>query len=275
MKGQPRAVLGGVRKERRVKALDTEMLRLLAILGLLALLFASVPGIDLAVSHWFYVGTSAGGFVMQDWPLAQWVRGVLWDVPVWFAWACLGMILITLWRGREAASAARFWRRGLLYLVLGPGVLVNLILKANWGRARPVQVSEFGGQAAFSPPFEIVEECAKNCSFVSGEASMMAAFGVLLWIMLAGRVARVWAIGVPVAMFAVCAGLRVAMGGHFLSDVLFGGLFMLILARAMGLRAEVYAGPGLGVAAIGADLRAAAKAGVAVAARLISRLRGH
>ena len=53
----------------------------------------------------------------------------------------------------------------------GPGLVVNGVLKAFWGRARPSQILEFGGAAQFTPPVQIADQCARNCSFVSGEAS--------------------------------------------------------------------------------------------------------
>ena len=44
----------------------------------------------------------------------------------------------------------------LFLLLLGPGLLVNVVLKDNsTGRARPSQVLEFGGSHQFSSPFEI------------------------------------------------------------------------------------------------------------------------
>ncbi|QLQ19882.1 MAG: phosphatase PAP2 family protein [Exiguobacterium profundum] len=64
----------------------------------------------------------------------------------------------------------------LAVYALGTGVLVHGLLKAYWGRARPAQVTEFGGIAAFTPPWLISQECTRNCSFVSGEVSGAVAF---------------------------------------------------------------------------------------------------
>ncbi|MCB1149464.1 MAG: hypothetical protein KDK48_04800, partial [Chlamydiia bacterium] len=38
-----------------------------------------------------------------------------------------------------------------LTLALGPGLLVNVVLKPNWGRPRPRHVIELGGEAKFRP----------------------------------------------------------------------------------------------------------------------------
>ena len=106
----------------------------------------------------------------------------------------------------------------LLALLLGPGVLVNMTFKEYWGRPRPHQVEEFGGSREFRPPVIPCFDCRSGHSFVSGHASMgFILFAVALvyrrrrWIWIAGGAGS--AIGLA----------RVAMGGHFLSDVVFSG----------------------------------------------------
>src|SRR5262249_36075605 len=56
-------------------------------------------------------------------------------------------------------------------LALGPGILANVILKDNWGRPRPIDVTEFRGDEHFLPWWDPRGECPKNCSFVAGEPS--------------------------------------------------------------------------------------------------------
>ena len=60
-----------------------------------------------------------------------------------------------------------------LGIVLGifVSLLVNALLKDHWGRARPNETTLFGGDGAFSGPFVIAGQCARNCSFVSGEGA--------------------------------------------------------------------------------------------------------
>ena len=55
---------------------------------------------------------------------------------------------------------------GLAALLLGPGWVVNEALKNHWGRARPEQVSDFGGAQRFTPALQPADQCVKNCSFV-------------------------------------------------------------------------------------------------------------
>ncbi|MBO9422820.1 phosphatase PAP2 family protein [Labrenzia sp. R4_2] len=114
-------------------------------------------------------------------------------------------------------------------LVLGPGVLVNLILKDNWGRPRPQHVVEFGGDLPYQPVWKITDYCNGNCSFVSGEASSA------IWLTsVAFLVPATWRKATLLFVLPLCFILstnRIAFGGHFLSDTLisWGVTLLLIL----------------------------------------------
>ncbi len=114
-----------------------------------------------------------------------------------------------------------------LSLLLGPGLLVNVILKDNWGRPRPGSVIELGGTHAYVHWLDRRGSCPNNCSFASGEGAAAAwMFGPA---MLAPPHWRAAAIA-GAAVFSVTMGaLRVAAGGHFLTDVLFGALIALVV----------------------------------------------
>ena len=112
-------------------------------------------------------------------------------------------------------------------MIIGPGLIVNLGLKDHWHRPRPVQTQDFNGASPFTPWYDSDGACRKNCSFVSGEAStgfwMVAPASVL---------PPPWRGPAIVAAFAFGFGaslLRLAFGGHYLSDVLLGGLITLIV----------------------------------------------
>jgi lipid A 4'-phosphatase len=59
-------------------------------------------------------------------------------------------------------------------LLLGPGLLVNVILKDDWGRPRPGSVIELGGSHAYVHWWDRRGACLNNCSFASGEAAAAA-----------------------------------------------------------------------------------------------------
>ena len=56
-------------------------------------------------------------------------------------------------------------------LALGPGLLTNVVLKDHWGRPRPIDVQQFGGDYRFEPWWDPRGDCPNNCSFVAGEPS--------------------------------------------------------------------------------------------------------
>lgn len=123
----------------------------------------------------------------------------------------------------------------LAALVLGPGLIANGIFKAHWSRPRPGEVTAFGGALDFVPWWSPFGHCTSNCSFVSGEvASASCLLAVAL--VLPERYRRRAILGVIVYGLAI-ALMRVAMGGHFLSDALFAGIFtalaIWLLYRAM------------------------------------------
>lgn len=133
-----------------------------------------------------------------------------------------------------------------LSLLLGPGLLVNGILKEHWGRPRPIQVTQFGGTHPFVDWWNPAGTCPKNCSFVSGEAATAAwMFGPA---MLVPPPWRGVALAAAAAFTALMGGLRMLAGSHFFTDVLFGALSTMLILLAM--RALVYrltdsaAGPG-------------------------------
>ena len=105
----------------------------------------------------------------------------------------------------------------LCCLLAGPGILVNLFLKDNGtGRARPFQVSVFGGEGKFTEPFVYSGACSQNCSFTSGHAAMGYVFIALAWV----RRRRQYFIAGCV-LGSILGLVRMAQGAHFLSDVIF------------------------------------------------------
>src|SRR5258708_203894 len=54
-------------------------------------------------------------------------------------------------------------------LAVGPGLITNTLLKDHWGRARPIDVTEFGGSSRFTAWWDPRGDCPNNCSFIAGE----------------------------------------------------------------------------------------------------------
>ena len=207
--------------------------RLFTVLTLLLaayLLFFMVPGIDLRISGLFYDDTQ--GFLLNHTPRLQELRGVFEAVIFLLALVPLALWLHALRDPEGTRIPRQIWAFAAFAMLLGPGVLANLILKENWGRARPAEITEFGGTAQFTLPFEISDQCARNCSFVSGEGSGIAMAAIVLLTLAWPAIRhRPWP-----WLLAVClpaAGgiaLRIVKGRHFFSDTVFAILLMALVA---------------------------------------------
>ncbi|MDQ5769667.1 phosphatase PAP2 family protein [Thiothrix subterranea] len=118
----------------------------------------------------------------------------------------------------------------LLVFLLGPGLLVNTVFKDHWGRPRPVQVAELGGQERYVPPGYFVVN-GEGRSFPSGHSSIGFAF-VAFWFLWRERKPQ-WArlaLAFSVTLGAVIGVTRMAAGGHFLSDVMWSAWVVLFAA---------------------------------------------
>lgn len=200
--------------------------------------FAIWPEIDLGVSGAFH--DPATGFAVAGNPVTEALRQAIWNTAIVFCVAAaLGTVLGAA--GRPILLPTRAWGFVLSLYVLGPGLMVEMLTKPLWGRARPVQVTEFGGHFPFSPPNELVGLCEQNCSFVSGEVSgaTVTALGLLLLrAQLRHRLSRRVSIVLLVSAWCLpplVALQRVAAGRHFLSDAVFAVLFTLLLALALNV----------------------------------------
>jgi lipid A 4'-phosphatase len=193
-----------------------------------AAIFLSHPQIDLVIAEAFLGGNRFVGNQYLLVKIARWAFIVLYFGSI--AIAIAGIV----WAHRDrrwAGLSARRWMFVAACLVVGPGLVANLALKDQLGRARPKHVVELGGQKAFTPPLVASRECPRNCSFVSGEASSIFA------LFYAGAFAMPqWSVPLAIAgtIGGFAAGLiRMAQGGHFLSDVIFAGVFMALTVYAL------------------------------------------
>ena len=207
-------------------------MRMLLGLGVLTLatlaVFALWPQIDIDVAHAFY---SDGGFIGHT-ALERGGRDFFNMTP--FAVLAAFAALYALRRFGVAVPYAPT-TRGLVFLIatmaIGPGLVVNLGLKDHAHRPRPIQTTEFGGPFEFRPWYRFDGACRHNCSFVSGEGS--EAFWMVAPASLAPPPLQAPAVA-GALLFGVLAGLlRMAFGGHYLSDVLLAGLITLTIVRSV------------------------------------------
>ena len=200
-----------------------------ALTLLTGLIFILFPNLDLDVARSFYNPQS--GFVGIT-PWGRIGRSIGADVP----FIVPGVMLIAHifkrrgWNVPYAPTGKSLIFLGLSF-ALSTGVLVNLVMKDHLHRPRPSHVTEFGGPWDYRPFYQFDGQCPRNCSFPSGEAS--AAFWLVAPASLAPAPYTPLAIGGALVFGAATSLLRMAFGGHFLSDVLFGGLLTLLVNFAV------------------------------------------
>src|SRR6516165_4422057 len=141
--------------------------------------------------------------------------------------AFVAIALKLIWPRRRMLIEVRAALFLIATLALGPGVLTNLILKDHWGRPRPIDVQQFGGDYRFEPWWDPRGNCPNNCSFIAGEPS--GAFWTLAPAALAPAVLQPLAYGVALAFGVGLGALRIGAGAHFFSDVVFAGLLTYLL----------------------------------------------
>lgn len=140
---------------------------------------------------------------------------------------------------RPLRAARRYCWVIFLSLALGPGLIVNTLLKDHWGRPRPVQVAEFGGGETFLM-VGTLGTSPEGRSFSSGHASIAFYLVTPFFALIAIRPRLAWTfLAAGIAWGLVVGTGRVLQGGHWPSDVLWsGGLVSLtafVLSRAFGL----------------------------------------
>ena len=188
----------------------------------LALIFIFFPNIDIYVSSLFF-DKQKGFFLNRNNTLVA-IHQTVPYIASAFATTYITLLLLSFFKTLPLKSLCR---TRIIFLILtlslGPGVLVNSIFKDNWGRARPLQTEIFGQDKKFTPAFVITNQCNRNCSFTSGDASVGFAIFAFAFIY---RRKKYY-----INMLAITAGsllgtARIMQGSHFLSDVIFSGIFV-------------------------------------------------
>ncbi|HPD55738.1 MAG TPA: phosphatase PAP2 family protein [Smithellaceae bacterium] len=111
-----------------------------------------------------------------------------------------------------------------VFMVLGPGLVINSALKENWGRPRPADIVNFGGEHNYHHFWEIGKP-GQGKSFPSGHASvgfyLMAPF---FFLMSAHRKMACAFLGLGISYGLFMGAGRIVQGGHYLTDVVWAGV---------------------------------------------------
>jgi len=212
-----------------IERLLKEKAWLLPILALV-LITPFTPNLDLSIANFFY--QPAQHFSSNPFYTFLYNYGVL---PAQIVFA-LSAILLFL------ASFFKKWKKWhspalvmVLSLLIGGGLIVHGILKEQWGRPRPKQVIEFGGNQSFRPYYQPNFHATEpSKSFSCGHCTMGFYFFALA--LIARRLnyrKTFWAaLALALGLGTLLSLARIAQGGHFLSDTLISALVMWLSAYA-------------------------------------------
>lgn len=251
----------------------TGLLIALAIAVVVGLVFGLYPELDLKIAAPWFDPARLGFWVRID-PLYLWIR--LLGTYLVSAIAAIAVIAV-IWKFIQPRRPMLIPGRAALFMIatlaIGPGLVTNVILKDNWSRPRPIDVTEFGGTSHFVPWWDPRGDCDTNCSFVAGEPS--GAFWTIAPAALLPMPWRAIAYAAALGFGAVIGFGRAAAGGHFVSDVVFSGVFtFLVIWLVHGLLYR-WRATRITNEAVEGFIQRLAMPGYTALERLVARLRGR
>ncbi len=207
----------------------------LLTLALASIALFAVPPLDIDTLLPFYHPEAGYPWPMAFHPFwsllyrtAPWLTGSL---------AVAGVALLVIGVVHREEKHVRVYGLFLLLCVaLGPGLIINMVLKDHWGRPRPRQLVEFGGRLEYRQP--LLPACASAgipCkSFPCGHCSVGYLHGAGWWIW-RRRYPRWGAASLALGLtLGTLLGLeRMAAGAHFLSDAVWSALIVYGVAHCL------------------------------------------
>lgn len=217
----------------------------LAVLVTVSILIA-VWDLDRALSSRFY--SAENGWYLARKPLWSWlhqygtVPGLVLTLSALAGWGAGAAVKRLAWLRRPCMIVA-------LTSIIAAGLLVNAVFKQYWGRPRPDQTIEFGGQWQYRhilPP----GTPGKGASFPCGHCTMGFVFLSMAVFRRYNRYLAYGGVGAGIVLGGLLSAARVVQGAHFLSDTLWSLGLISMTATALCMlpdrrhkRAQPYAGP--------------------------------
>lgn len=192
------------------------------------LLYAIVPQIDVRLSALFFDAAADPPVFPYD--RAQWMVEF---TRITLLIANTALVVAVGWLLVELVRPSRRRLQVIivsLSLLLGPGLVINEVLKPIWARARPRDSTVFAGPQAWTPVQVFPGSCERNCSFPSGHGG--AAFAPLVGVFVSRRRRWLW---YGLACGAVIGYTRLMSGSHWLSDLLASGIIVVAVSSLVTL----------------------------------------
>ena len=196
------------------------------ILVLIAILLTVGPSFDIFFSSLFYKDNNQ--FLLQSYYLITVLfRDVL--LPIILVYTLVLPIISKLIPINKLYFGYNFSTKEILFvwttLFINLIIIINLFFKNFWGRARPGDVLELGGKDDFSSWYQISDACTSNCSFVSGDAAV--GFSLIALYLVSNNLKYVY---LSIIFGFILGLIRIAEGGHFLSDVIFSAIIVFLFS---------------------------------------------
>ncbi len=210
-----------------IKAINSNCFYLSIIVFILFVLYVSVgSSIDIYISSLFYEGNQK--FFIESFSLTSvLVRKIFLPLLILYIFVCPTLSLyIPI---KNIFFGYKFISKDIIFIfssvIFNLIIIVNVLLKGFWGRARPNDILELGGKDNFSAWFQYSDVCNTNCSFVSGDASV--GFSLITLYLITKNRLFFW---LSLLSGIILGAVRILEGGHFFSDILMSGLIIYFLS---------------------------------------------
>ena len=185
--------------------------------------------LDLKLARWFW--SEAAGWWLKDLPAVKFAYR-FGSIPCVVAASVAFVLWLASFWIRRLRLARKFALFMSLSLLLGPVLVVNIALKAHYGRPRPREVAEFGGGKTFREVGQgAFTGTNTSRSFPSGHAAA-AYFWFAPAIYFRRRLRALARAFVLLALVhgGLMSAARMAQGAHWLSDTLWSAAFVYMAA---------------------------------------------
>ena len=208
-----------------LKISKTPIVTNVLIVFLILATFVTVsPSIDLYIGSLFYYGDKQ--FLIQSYyPVSIFFRKIL--LPLILIYVFVLPLVLRFFPLQKIYFGYKFTLSEIVYIWVSGAVtmllVVNVVLKNMWGRARPNDVSYFNGFQDFTPWYKISDACSSNCSFVSGDSSV--GFFLIVFYFITKKNAYLY---LGLILGSLLGFIRIAAGGHFFSDIIFSQIVVTV-----------------------------------------------
>ena len=198
--------------------------KVLIIFFILATFLTAGPSLDLYISGLFYYGDKQ--FLIQSYySVSIFFRKIL--LPLILIYVFVLPLVLRFFPLQKIYFGYKFTLSEVVYIWVSGAVtmllVVNVVLKNMWGRARPNDVSYFNGFQDFNPWYKISDACPSNCSFVSGDTSV--GFLLIVFYFITKKNAY---LSLGLILGSLLGFIRIAAGGHFFSDIIFSQIVVTV-----------------------------------------------